>query len=347
MSDDATATTTTPTTETSSSDGSGAETKPENASETTIEGEQVAEIGGEAESSQEGGEGSEGGDSETSETEKPTADMHKVKIDGIEKEMTLSQLVAAAQKGAGADKRFQEAAEIRKQATAVIRALRENPMAVLRHPSLGFSDEKLQELFEEQLYERAMMENMSEEEREKYELKKKVEQYEEDRRKQKEESEQKELAELTKQAKERIEGEIIEALKTSGLPQTIGTVRRIAYYMSEARKRAMKLDQEDPLPPGADGKPRFRKALGASDVLPLVRKDYEREFKDLYSQAPVETLVELLGSEVAGKLRKHDLSQLRKPQGGTPTKQAKPTGKLHKRMSFEEWQKRTANRVSS
>ena len=51
----------------------------------------------------------------------PATAVHKIVVDGVEKEMTLDELTIAAQKGAGADRRFQEAADIRKAASDGIR----------------------------------------------------------------------------------------------------------------------------------------------------------------------------------------------------------------------------------
>lgn len=60
------------------------------------------------------GHGEEGGDDSEAQTEAP-AETYTIKVNGEEKTVTLDDLRTMAQKGAGAEKRFEEAAQLRKQ----------------------------------------------------------------------------------------------------------------------------------------------------------------------------------------------------------------------------------------
>jgi hypothetical protein len=276
----------------------------------------------------------------------------KVKIDGEEVELDVKatfpefaevwdkfsdaqkkRILAMHQKDVASNRRFSQAALTQKQLQNLIGLLKENPMAVLTHPSLNHNVRKV---VEDWLTEQIEYETMDPKDRELLDAKKALKANEDKERNAKQESERKEIEALQGQYTKSYQKEIIEAIDGSGLPKSSETVARIAYYLKEALKER----------PGPDGKPRPGVRLKASDVVDLVRDDYERMMKRLVGQADAETLVKLFGDDVAEKFRKHLLKPI-KTTGETPAKQS-PSGERkgqRKKLTSDEWRKRLDERV--
>lgn len=273
-------------------------------------------------------EDSEDDDSEDVETEEQTKEdileandqLVKIKVDGKEAHLPLKELVARAQKGAAADKRMQEAAEVRKQATGLINALQKDPFSILARPEFGLGDEKLRELAEAYVYDKVQYEQMNDEEREHHEKMKEYERLKEEKEQweaQKNEQEQ-------KQHLDRYSQDIQSALEANNLPKSPLVVKRIAFYMKQAYQNG-------------------HKNVSAKEVAPQVKKDLIEEAKSLKNDD--EALFELLGEDGLKKVREKELSKVRK--GGSlsrPTTQGRPMEasqrKQPKKLSINEWRER-------
>jgi hypothetical protein len=252
---------------------------------------------------------------------KEAIEKFKLLIDGVEEEVDKTELIKRAQKATASDKKFQEAAKIRRQSEDLIRLLKADPWRVLQHPSLGHDVRKLAEQF---LYERIQEDAMTPEQKESLEAKRKVKEYEDMIQQQKVDDQNKQMATLRAKYEDSYSKDIIETLKVSGLPQTPSTVRRMAYYMHQALLKGYELK--------------------ANDVVSLVRQDYETEIKELFGPLDAQTLVELLGEDTAKKIRLADLSKLKKPGQTISAKEQAPSpeGSPNKKkgISLEEWRER-------
>jgi hypothetical protein len=237
-------------------------------------------------------------------------------------EVDEQTLLKYAQKARGADKAFQSAAAQRKETENILSLLKENPAKVVLNKALGhdpksvigglikqaiedgYDVKEIKALVADQMYEWIQEENLDPKEKENRDLKKKLESFE-SQKKQAEEAQKKEVFEkMTQEAYQKFDTDITEVLKTSGLPKSSYTVKRMAYYMDQAYKlkqeyAAQGTEMRDPK---------------ASDVVDYVRKDYEDSLKEMYGQADVETLMKLLGEENVAKIRKHDVEQFKKKQ---------------------------------
>src|SRR5690606_30231940 len=134
-------------------------------------------------------------------------------------------------KAMAADEKFQEAAMTRKQAEQLVTLLRENPLAVLKHPELGLDVKALatqilnQELDEMQKSpEQKKLEEMERQLKDREELLKKIE----------EEKRQAEMSRLQAEAYQQIDEDITNALSNTDLPKSPYVVKRIADAMIEA-----------------------------------------------------------------------------------------------------------------
>lgn len=218
----------------------------------------------------------------------------KLVVEGKTFWLNQDQLVQWAQKGAGANQRFQEAHKIRQQAESVLALLKRDPRAVLSHPSMGIDFDKLAE---EHLMKRIEREKLTPEQKELADAKEKLKTHEENERKRLEEAHAAKVQELTAHYAQDFEKDIIASLETSGLPKTRGTVKRMAHYMYEGLKRGYNLK--------------------AGDVAGLVLEDYQAEIKELHSTADGDTLLKLFGEDVAKKIREADLRRVQ-GNGGAP-----------------------------
>lgn len=252
-------------------------------------------------------------------------------------EVDEETLLKYAQKARGADKTFQSAAAQRKEVEGILSLLKENPAKVVLNKALGhdpksvigglikqaiedgYDVKEIKALVADQMYEWIQEENLDPKERENRELKKKLETFE-SQKKQAEETQKKEVFEkMTQEAYQKFDTDITEVLKTSGLPKSSYTVKRMAYYLDQAYKlkqeyAAQGTEMRDPK---------------ASDVVAYVRKDYEDSLKEMYGQADVDTLMQLLGEENVAKIRKHDVEKFKKqaPAASAPKKSDSPMKK--------------------
>lgn len=246
----------------------------------------------------------------------------KVKINGAEQEVSEKELLEGYQTRKAADEKFREAAMTRKQAEDFINLLKKDPAKVLTDPRLGIDARKWAE---EYLLKQLEDEMLDPKEKELRQYKKQLEEIENEKKAAKEEQEKTRTAELTAKYTEDFTKDITSALSTSGLPKTEHTVKRMAYYMHQGLKRGMDLK--------------------AGDVVDLVKNDYINEQKSLYSSMDGESLLSILGPEIADKIRKHDLSKLRNPNSGLKTPEKQPEGspehrKAAPKVSKDEWREK-------
>jgi hypothetical protein len=82
--------------------------------------------------------------------------------------------------------------------------------------------------------------------------------------------------------------------------------------------------------------------MTAKEAAQLVREDLLKVQKNVLAETDPEALIELLGPEVAAKIRKHDLSKLRSPEQFLKTPEPNPEHRRNrrapsKRLTHSEW----------
>jgi hypothetical protein len=263
---------------------------------------------------------------DTNKTVPPVAEMsaaekkkYKVKIDSEEMEVDEDELVRGYQLRKASDKKFAEANLARKQAEEFVRLLKTDPRKVLSHPSIGID---LKKFAEEYLVEDLQQEMLSPEQKKLKEYQAKLAKYEEQERTIKADQEKKAQEEVKKKYQEGYHKQITEALDTAALPKTEYTVERMIYYMSKALKNGYELE--------------------ARDVVDLVRRDYIDDSKSLFSGLDAEALEQLLGSDIAKKMRQHDIKKVKQPHNNLQQPVAVKRNdsdepKQPKKMSPEQW----------
>lgn len=240
---------------------------------------------------------------------------YKIKAYGKEMNVSLEELQKLAEKGAGADKKFNDAYRKNQQAEQFFRLLKENPRKVLSDPSIGIDVKKFAE---DILMEHINREQMTPEQRELHETKEKMKQYEEEKKAFEKKQADAQMQELVNHHNTAIEKDITTALGSSGLPKTPQTVARMAYYMSEGLKRGVELK--------------------ASDVTDFVRNDYVQMMNTFFSASDGDALIKLLGDMNVKKINE---TLIKKMNPAIPAQQGPVTPvtpvQPKEKMSRDEW----------
>ena len=249
--------------------------------------------------------------------------MVPIKVNGADAKVPIEELIARYQREESAEKKYQDAARIKKDATDMVIRLRENPWEALQDPLFGYSEDALRQKAEEFLYEKVQFESMTPEEQEAYEAKKKLAEYREKEKEWQQTEAQKKQEALIQKYRNQYQTMIIGALEKSTLPKNPETVRRIAAYMHRA------VQNDDP--------------INADEIVKRVHKDYEEDIKNLVSNLDEDTLYETLGKDVVTKIRKKELKKVKAKNAET-----KPSGKRtgrpiplnDRKMSMQQWREK-------
>jgi hypothetical protein len=252
----------------------------------------------------------------------------KVKVDGIEQEVSEKDLISCYSTNAHATKKSQEAAAIRKQAEQFIELLQTNPLKVLQNPVLGVDLKKMSEDFLLQQYQDEIDPKGAENRR----MKEQLEEIAAEKQTQREAEEQRRLAANTQKWMDHYVRDIDSAISSSKtLPQNNEAVYdRVIHYLQ--------LGCTD------EYIARNGRSASAAEVLPLVEEEFKKQTKSLYSGLSPEQLLEYFGEEIASKIRKADVARIKNPipqskfnvKHSAPKKHEKPKGLQDFREALEE-----------
>ena len=249
----------------------------------------------------------------------------KLKVTGRDVEMDVAEVFRRAQLASGADEKFRDASDLRKQATQLVEALRANPLDVLG--KLGVD---VREFTENYLAKELQREMLSPEQRELQELREWRQQQqaaqESAQKEQMTRAQQQEMAKLQQRAAQEYDTKITEVLSQSNVPKTAYTVKRVAELLMGALQKGYDLD--------------------VNTAVDMVREGYTTDLQSMVGGLDGEPLVKFLGPELLKKLRKYDLGQLKaKMQPAQPTvpQESAPIGghsrgePQQKMLRQEEW----------
>lgn len=249
----------------------------------------------------------------------------KLKVNGKDVEMDEAEVIRRAQLASGADEKFREASDLRKQATQLVEALRANPLDVLG--KLGVD---VREFTESYLAKELQREMLSPEQRELQELREwrqqQQAQHEASQKEQMTRAQQQEMAKLQQRAAQEYDTKITEVLSQSNVPKTAYTVKRVAELLMGALQKGYDLD--------------------VNTAVDMVREGYTTDLQSMVGGLDGEPLVKFLGPELLKKLRKHDLAQLKAkmqpaqaavPQENSPIGGQSRGEPQQKMLRQEEW----------
>lgn len=221
-----------------------------------------------------------------------------VKVNGKTVKLTEEEMIERARLSEAAQQRFNEAAQLRRQAEAALGRIRdpESMMEALLDPALGLSKDEIRARFES-WYEREFIEpeKLTEDQRKLRDAEAKIKKYAEDEKQREEAKRQAEQEELTQRAREEIQGQIIEALESGKLPRTNFTVKRLAYWIQRNQANGFNAP--------------------TSLLVSQVKNEFNASIRDMVEASDGEALIQILGDSIVQKIRKFDLEQLRRLRG--------------------------------
>lgn len=217
-------------------------------------------------------------------------------------------------KALGAEEKFQEAANMRKQMEQLIGELKNNPLAILKHPELGIDVRKLAEMV---LTEEIEEMQLTPEQKKIRDLENALKEREEKEKMILEAKEKAERERLENEAMVQLDEQISQALSKSTLPQSPYVVRRLTDYMIQAMDAGFK-------------------DVTFEQILPYVEEQITGELNRLFESAPDDTFDKLMESVVGKK----NLDKYRKKQVSKVKVQPKPvirdTGASNKKTEEEK-----------
>lgn len=237
--------------------------------------------------------------------------MFKVKIDGQEVELSETELKKYASLGKSAQKRFEEAAVIRKENEAIkkdiqtfFEMLKNDPLSILGDESLSLDKRKIAEMIMNEEIEKS---KKSPEQVEKESLQKQLEAAQKKIKEAEDGKKREEWERLQNEAATSIERDIMDALDTKELPKSPYVINRMVSMLHIAAQNKIN--------------------LSAKDVLPIVKKQIMDDFKGLSGLLPEDQLEAILGEDKVKALRKRYLQKVKSSQQVTTSaKDVKSTG---------------------
>jgi len=252
--------------------------------------------------------------------------IYKIKVDGVEEEWsgTEEDVKREIQLAKKARKEIQASSEMKKEIGEFLAALKADPRKVLADPALNVD---MLEMAKAIINEQIENDLKSPEQLEREKLEKELEQLRRERKDEDSARQQAEYQRLVKHHETEIEERMMEALDTSGLPASPYILKRAADVMLSA------------LQTGKDISPK--------QAVNIVKREMNKDIKDMFSASPEDLLEELLGSENLKRLNKRKLEKIKKPiitanqirdNGGSPKKEERQ-GLAPKRMTINDWLK--------
>jgi hypothetical protein len=253
----------------------------------------------------------------------PAKKAYKFKVDDQEvtEELTDEEVLQRLQKHKGADKRFQEAAEIKRQTERFYQLMKEKPLDVVEK----IHGPAAREMMEKHLWAKIQREQMNPQERELLETKERLQAMEADKKAFDAKQQAEQFQKAREQHAQNFDKEIREALAASGKPVTSYSYKRVAHYMLAAMNE--------------------NRQLSAKDAVPLMDADQQADLKAMFETLNEDNILQILGEPVIEKVRKADLKRVR---GGNlpptpPPVQKKEEAKrdpreLEKRTSLFDWE---------
>lgn len=203
---------------------------------------------------------------------------HKIKYNDADQELSYQELIERAQKGMGADAKYQEAAAMRKQAEAALKLLKTDPTQAFKH--LGVDAKQwASKYFEEIALESMLTDEQKADRDEKNKLMSAARELEEMKKANKEA----EIKKFQEQYEQKLGQDMISTIEASGLPKTKEVGIRIAKKMMLYRDAGYK-------------------NVTPADVITEVKTEMMADIKSLLGNSDEGQLAAFLGDDAVKKL---------------------------------------------
>lgn len=238
--------------------------------------------------------------------------IQKIKVGDVEyDETTLKNMI---EKSKGADKKFLEAAQARKEAMRFFKMAKENPREFLEKTGMDpkkFAYDEVAKDIQDKLRDPKEVELERAQQR--------LKEYEAKETAAKEQFEQERLSKQAKAMEERFHAQAIAALEAHpAIPKNAFSVAKMAKYIEVVHQKTGEL-------------------LSFEDVAGVIEADIRSEVSGVVKGASAEQLLELIGEEGLATLRKYDLAKLKDPlKSGNVSSQTDSHREPRKRLSSKD-----------
>lgn len=227
------------------------------------------------------------------------AELFEVMMNGKAEKWSKEKVLAHASKSAMADKKFEEASQLRKENEKFRELAKKSPLQALLDPSLGLTKDQLRDAIENYYNQEYIEpESLTEEQRELKRFREDAKKRDETAKEQKAREDAEALQKSTQQHRETFQKQIISALDASGLPKTPFYAARMAFHMQQNMKQGWEAPQEM--------------------IVEAVKNEHNQIFNQIASLPPEEA-IRVLGNDFVNKLRAYDLQKLRESRGKLST----------------------------
>lgn len=252
----------------------------------------------------------------------PPPKTYKIKAHGKEEDVDAAAVETVAKALGVAPEKFlrdgqmlragqealRQAAEMRRQADSI----RESKSVAELMERIGIPVEAQKEFAEQLLMRQIQEEQLTPEQRENLELKRRLDAVERERQTQAQQQEQARLEAATQEERVSLDRSFRAALDAGAVPPTRVSVARLAGYMADRLTQIQDVE--------------FAHALddmGPADFAPLVAEDMAKEAKFHFAEMPPDRLAETLGPEVVEKIRQYLVAKVRR-RPATPAQDQQP-----------------------
>lgn len=245
------------------------------------------------------------------EPESPNSpETYTVKIDGQEVELTIDQLKQQAAMASAANKRFQEAAQLKKKTQEFAQAVKNNPQAFLKQLGVG------PDFYESQVAQQIEEKMLTPEQKAQREQQRELQEYRQQAEQHKKQQQQVQVMQQKKQAAKQLEETVLSGFAQAGINVDDDIER--SHIMADAMRNLY------------GWKVRQLRQNAPAEITPEVVRATIRKTADAREQAVKKylsnlddaKLVDYLGKDKANSLRKHFVEKVTqgRPKAGTETR---------------------------
>jgi hypothetical protein len=224
--------------------------------------------------------------------EPPKPSLKKVKVDGKEELVDEDELLRTYAKAKGAEAKFREAAEMKKQVEQFMEAFKKDPLSLLMQEGLPVDRKSLGEKLLLAELEREML---TPEQRKLQEYEAKLKDFESKEQQIKREAEERETEQKREMKRQEISQMFTKAMEITPLSKAPET----AQFAMEDMAKLMRIAKERGI------------EVGPEELAKHAESKYYKGMRALADHLDAKSLIEVLGPEITKKLRKHDLEQLK------------------------------------
>lgn len=237
-----------------------------------------------------------------------TLKKYQLKVDGKNEDMEIdlsndAEVIKHLQMSKVAQKRMQEASNMQKAAEEFITLLKTDPERVLNDPNIGVDLKQLAQRVINKQIEDAQKSPI---ELERDKAREELAAIKEKQTKDEKDRQTREMTRLQKENEEKVSSNIEAALKTSDLPKTPYTVRKMAEMMLLALQNNVD--------------------LSPADIVPIIRKQMQADIKELFGAASDDVLEEFVGKDRISSMRKKKVAQIKSQPVAQTTGSVKSAG---------------------